>query len=154
VTVTFIPNTNRTPVVWLVKGACVINGTVDVSGGDKTSDSTNQEPSSVGTILIAALGKFVLNGVVRSEAGVGVDYFDTSRAGSVAPRIVISKLSRPGRSMPGSINMGRISTEAHPYAELRALGVSYSDVFEAQQGLPPRGPKNWSDKLLDRMDRW
>ncbi len=32
VTVTFIPNANNTPVVWLVQGNCVINGTVDVSG--------------------------------------------------------------------------------------------------------------------------
>lgn len=32
VTVTFIPNANNTPVVWLVQGNVVINGTVDVSG--------------------------------------------------------------------------------------------------------------------------
>ena len=32
VTVTFIPNANNTPVVWLVQSNCVINGTVDVSG--------------------------------------------------------------------------------------------------------------------------
>jgi hypothetical protein len=31
VTVTFIPNANNTPVVWLVQTNCVINGTVDVS---------------------------------------------------------------------------------------------------------------------------
>ncbi|GDY22604.1 hypothetical protein LBMAG56_39510 [Verrucomicrobiota bacterium] len=32
VTVTFIPNANNTPVVWLVQSNCVITGTVDVSG--------------------------------------------------------------------------------------------------------------------------
>jgi len=32
VTVTFIPNANNTPVVWLVQSNCVINGIVDVSG--------------------------------------------------------------------------------------------------------------------------
>ena len=32
VTVTFVPNDNNTPVVWLVQSNCVINGTVDVSG--------------------------------------------------------------------------------------------------------------------------
>ena len=32
VTVTFIPNANNSPVVWLVQGNCVISGTVDVSG--------------------------------------------------------------------------------------------------------------------------
>ena len=32
VTVTFTPNANNTPVVWLVQGNVVINGTVDVSG--------------------------------------------------------------------------------------------------------------------------
>ena len=32
VTVTFIPNGNNTPVVWMVQSNCVINGTVDVSG--------------------------------------------------------------------------------------------------------------------------
>ena len=32
VTVTFIPNANNTPVVWLVQSNCVINGTVDLSG--------------------------------------------------------------------------------------------------------------------------
>jgi len=33
VTVTFAPNVNDTPVVWLVQGDVVINGTVDLSGG-------------------------------------------------------------------------------------------------------------------------
>ncbi|MCW5551550.1 MAG: hypothetical protein KIS67_05210 [Verrucomicrobiae bacterium] len=33
VTVTFIPNANNTPVVWLVQNSVVINGTVDLSGG-------------------------------------------------------------------------------------------------------------------------
>ncbi len=32
VTVSFKPNANNTPVVWLVQGSCVINGTVDVRG--------------------------------------------------------------------------------------------------------------------------
>ena len=32
VTVTFTPNANNTPVVWLVQGDCVIKGTVDLSG--------------------------------------------------------------------------------------------------------------------------
>jgi hypothetical protein len=32
VTVTFIPNTNNSPVTWLVQGNCEIDGTVDVSG--------------------------------------------------------------------------------------------------------------------------
>jgi len=32
VTVTFIPNANNSPVVWLVQSNCVISGTVDVSG--------------------------------------------------------------------------------------------------------------------------
>ncbi|HTS18004.1 MAG TPA: hypothetical protein VMP11_10565 [Verrucomicrobiae bacterium] len=32
VTVTFTPNANNTPVVWLVQSTCIINGTVDVSG--------------------------------------------------------------------------------------------------------------------------
>ena len=32
VTVTFTPNANNTPVVWLVQGVCVIGGTVDVAG--------------------------------------------------------------------------------------------------------------------------
>jgi len=32
VTVTFIPNANNSPVMWLVQSNCVINGTVDVSG--------------------------------------------------------------------------------------------------------------------------
>jgi len=32
VTVTFIPNANNTPVIWLVQSNCVIDGTVDVSG--------------------------------------------------------------------------------------------------------------------------
>ena len=36
VTVTFIPNANYTPVVWLVQSNCVISGTVDISG--KTLD--------------------------------------------------------------------------------------------------------------------
>jgi hypothetical protein len=34
VTVTFTPNANNTPLTWLVKGACVISGTVNVSGQD------------------------------------------------------------------------------------------------------------------------
>src|SRR5665213_3242804 len=33
VTVTFIPNTANTPVVWLVQSNCVINGTVTLDGG-------------------------------------------------------------------------------------------------------------------------
>lgn len=37
VTVRFLPNTNNTPVVWLVQGDCVIEGTVDVSGEDAPS---------------------------------------------------------------------------------------------------------------------
>lgn len=32
VTVTFTPNANNTPVVWLVQGTCVVTGVVDVSG--------------------------------------------------------------------------------------------------------------------------
>jgi hypothetical protein len=32
VTVTFTPNANNTPVVWLLQGDCVVNGIVDVSG--------------------------------------------------------------------------------------------------------------------------
>jgi hypothetical protein len=32
VTVTFIPNANNTPVIWLVQGKCEIDGTVDISG--------------------------------------------------------------------------------------------------------------------------
>ena len=36
VTVTFIPNANNTPVVWLVKSNCIISGTVDVSGPSAT----------------------------------------------------------------------------------------------------------------------
>ena len=32
VTVSFIPNAGNKPVVWLVQGDCVINGTIDVSG--------------------------------------------------------------------------------------------------------------------------
>jgi hypothetical protein len=32
ITVTFIPNANNTPVVWLIQNTCVINGSVDVSG--------------------------------------------------------------------------------------------------------------------------
>lgn len=32
VTVTFVPNVNNTPVVWLVQSNCVISGTIDVSG--------------------------------------------------------------------------------------------------------------------------
>ena len=32
VTVTFTPNANNTPVVWLVQGSCTITGTVNVSG--------------------------------------------------------------------------------------------------------------------------
>lgn len=32
VTVTFLPNPNNTPVVWLVQSSCVISGKVDVSG--------------------------------------------------------------------------------------------------------------------------
>ncbi len=39
VTVTFIPNPNNTPVVWLVQTSCVISGTVDVSGA-YTTDGT------------------------------------------------------------------------------------------------------------------
>lgn len=34
VTVSFIPNANNTPVVWLVQSNVVINGTIDVSGVD------------------------------------------------------------------------------------------------------------------------
>ena len=36
VTVTFIPNANNTPVVWLVRSNCVITGMVDISGRDST----------------------------------------------------------------------------------------------------------------------
>lgn len=32
VTVTFTPNANNTPVVWLVQGDCVIGGTIDIKG--------------------------------------------------------------------------------------------------------------------------
>ncbi len=32
VTVTFIPNTNNTPVVWLVQSSCVIDGTINLNG--------------------------------------------------------------------------------------------------------------------------
>ena len=39
VTVTFIPNANNTPVVWLVQSNVVINGTVDVSGQTATNTS-------------------------------------------------------------------------------------------------------------------
>src|ERR1039457_1133299 len=39
VTVTFTPNANNTPVVWLVQGNVVIGGTVDVSG--QTAPSWN-----------------------------------------------------------------------------------------------------------------
>ena len=42
-TVTFMPNANNTPVVWLVQSNCVINGTVDVSG-----QSANGEGGSAG----------------------------------------------------------------------------------------------------------
>jgi hypothetical protein len=34
VTVTFVPNANNTPVVWLVQHGCLINGTVSVMGQD------------------------------------------------------------------------------------------------------------------------
>jgi len=37
VTVTFMPNANSSPVIWLVQGDCTINGTVDVSGQIQTN---------------------------------------------------------------------------------------------------------------------
>ena len=37
VTVTFIPNANNTPVVWLVQSNIVVNGTVNVSGKDQSN---------------------------------------------------------------------------------------------------------------------
>jgi len=43
VTVSFIPNANNTPVVWLVQSNCVINGTVVVSG-----ESANQAQGGPG----------------------------------------------------------------------------------------------------------
>ncbi len=36
VSVTFIPNANNTPVVWLVQGSCVINGIIDGSAWNWT----------------------------------------------------------------------------------------------------------------------
>jgi len=39
VTVTFIPNANNTPVVWLVQGNVIINGVVDVSGSSPTQNA-------------------------------------------------------------------------------------------------------------------
>lgn len=42
VTVTFIPNANNTPVIWLVQSNCVINGTVDASGQQGQNDSSGQ----------------------------------------------------------------------------------------------------------------
>ncbi len=39
VTVTFTPNANNTPVVWLVQGDCVIGGTVELSGKNPGSDN-------------------------------------------------------------------------------------------------------------------
>ena len=42
VTVTFTPNANNTPVVWLVQSNCVISGAVDVSGHDSVSDLGGQ----------------------------------------------------------------------------------------------------------------
>lgn len=46
VTVTFIPNANNTPVVWLVQGSNIINGVVDVSGKD--IDFSNQGAGRIG----------------------------------------------------------------------------------------------------------
>ena len=37
VTVTFTPNANNKPVVWLVQGNCTINGTIDISGTSSNS---------------------------------------------------------------------------------------------------------------------
>jgi hypothetical protein len=37
VTVTFIPNANNTPVVWLVQSNCVINGVVNLSGNSSSN---------------------------------------------------------------------------------------------------------------------
>lgn len=37
VTVTFLPNANNSPVIWLVLGDCTINGAVDVSGQVQTN---------------------------------------------------------------------------------------------------------------------
>src|SRR4051794_28493051 len=41
VTVTFIPNANNTPVIWLVQSNVVINGTIDVSGHTPGASPTN-----------------------------------------------------------------------------------------------------------------
>jgi len=40
VTVTFLANANNTPVVWLVQEACVISGTIDISGKTVDWDSS------------------------------------------------------------------------------------------------------------------
>jgi hypothetical protein len=37
VTVTFIPNANNTPVVWLVQSNCIVNGTLLLNGSDGTN---------------------------------------------------------------------------------------------------------------------
>ncbi len=37
VTVTFIPNANNTPVVWLVQSNCVVDGVIDISGAANAS---------------------------------------------------------------------------------------------------------------------
>jgi len=42
VAVTFIPNANNTPVVWLVQGNCTIDGTVDASGESAADPSTGK----------------------------------------------------------------------------------------------------------------
>ena len=49
VTVTFIPNANNSPVVWLIQSSCVINGLVSVAGSDG---------GDVGTVGLAGPGGF------------------------------------------------------------------------------------------------
>ena len=43
VTVSFLPNANNKPVVWLVQGSCVISGSVDISGATNTGPIGGRE---------------------------------------------------------------------------------------------------------------
>jgi hypothetical protein len=49
VTVTFTPNANYTPVVWLVQGSCVINGAVSVSAESATAPPGGYSGGNAGT---------------------------------------------------------------------------------------------------------
>ncbi len=105
VTVTFTPNANNTPVVWLVQGDCVIGGSIEISGGNGGSNSGAQggpggfSGGNGGSTPTAGRGP----GGAPPSAGIpAVTYAGNASFATLGQRIV-NDVQGNSQALPGSL---------------------------------------------------